>query len=265
MRRHLTIPAALLGLLVVAMPARAQDPVAGNFAIRYDLDSTTLIYPRVIGQGSPFSGPSAGSAPIKTTGSSVSVAAVTAGTNPFANLAVDDVLVVSRATGTTDIRVIVAKADADNVTVDLAVDWSAGFQFRWLDTQTGTSEGDGWINVGNYQSRMITFQLEQISGVTGGIDTRIECRSGGIDTHPTIVWPGASGTAASCGAGTLAGGFCNFTAAGIASRTAVLLNLEEAWRQCRFGMKIGVSETAESVEGDKERITVTFDAVGRAR
>lgn len=257
--------AAAAAFLAAPPSARAQEATAANFALRYDLDSTSLTYPRVMGQNGAFGGSIAGQAPIKTTGSNVAVTAVSAGSNPFASVAIDDVVVVDRGNGVTDVRVVVAKTDADTIEVDTAVDWSAGFSFRWLDTQTGTGDGDGWIKVSGFANRMITFQLEQVSGVTGGIDTRLECRGGAVGAKSTIVWPGSNATAQTCGAGTLASGFCNFTAAGIASHTAILLNLEEAWLQCRFGLKINTSDAAEAAEANKERITITFDGVGRLR
>lgn len=266
LRRLKSWPAVLALLLAAPAAARAQGTATANFAIRYDLDSTTLIYPRVLGQSSPFTGSIDGRVAIKTAGSNTTVDADTASTNPFTNVFTDDVLVVDRGlSAQPDIRTVVARASADSVTIDTAVDWTGGRQFRWYDTQAGSAEGDGWINVSGWLNRQITFYLEQISGVTGGINTRLECRSAGVNAKPVIAWPGAAATAAACGAGTLVGGFCNFTVAGVTSGTAILLNPEERWAQCRFGLKIGTSDAAETVEGDKERITITFDASGRTQ
>jgi hypothetical protein len=259
-------------LSAVAAPVLAQsggDTVGANFSYRKDYDSTSLTFCRLVGQNSnPRGGPIAGTARIKTVGSSVTVTAVTAGQLPFAALGVDDVILVSRpGANAADYRVIATKTDGDNITVDVAVDWSAsatGFEFRWLDDQCGTTDNDGWIETAGNGTKNVKFMLEQISGVTGGIDFDIECRGGGVEAAagigstptPMIVHPGASG---SCAPGTSAGGFCNFTTAGkVSGRIQVAI---PPWVTCdavRVGVAIHTSDAAEPTEADKERITITL-------
>lgn len=264
---------AVLALVLSAGPALAQTaaPTApANFSYRKDYDSTTLTFCKLVGQNSnPRGGTIAGTARIKTTGSSTSVTAVTAGQLPFAALAVDDVIVVTRpGSNAVDWRVIATKTDGDNITVDTAVNWdtTTGFEFRWLDDQCGTTDNDGWIDVqaGGMAAKNVTFMLEQVSGVTGGIDWDIECRGSGIEAAagvggtptPVIVHPGAAG---SCAPGTSAGGFCNFTTAGkVSGRLKVAIPPHVTCDAVRVGVKINTSDAAEPAESDKERLTITL-------
>jgi hypothetical protein len=274
-RQHLApFLAPLVALLLVTpqllAPPRvlAAETKTAQFSYRWDADSTTMTYPKMVGVGgNPWNpGGILGTARIKTTGSSTTVAAVTAGQNPFANLGVDDVIMVTRSTGTgagtSDRRVIVAKASADSVTVDVAVNWdqTTGFVFTWLDFQSGTGDTAGWIDATGYATKTITFQLEQISGVGSGIDVRWECRGQGIGALPNPVHPGSS-AGASCGPGTLASQFCNFTTAGATTgRFSVSIPPDVSnCAQVRIGVAIGTSDAAEAVEGDKERITMWVD------
>lgn len=265
--------AILTLLLVLPAPLFAQSggsTTGANFSYRKDYDSTTLTFCKLVGQNSnPRGGPIAGTARIKTTGSSVTVTAVTAGQLPFAGLTVDDVVLVTRpGAAAADVRVIATKTDGDNITVDLAVDWSAGttgFEFRWLDDQCGTTDNDGWIETAGMSSKNVSFMLEQISGVGGGIDWDIECRDSGLlaaagvggTPTPVVVHPGAAG---SCAPGTSAGGFCNFTVAGkVSGRVKIAIPQAVTCDAVRVGVKINTSDAAEPTEADKERVTITLN------
>lgn len=260
----------LLALLMVSscpiVPAHA-EMYGANFTYRYDIDSTTMTYCKVVGANDqPWNKGSwqlVGLAPIKTTGSSVTVNAVTAGRNPFDPVSAKDIIIVARGGATApDLRVVQSKASADQITVQTAVNWdtTAGFSFKYLRTVCGTTDADGWIDMQTVGPgpKNVTFLLEQISGVTGGIDMHIQCRGSALGDLPNTVHPGAAG---SCSPGTSAGGFCNFTAAGLTTgRLAVAIPDSIVCPLLRVGIKINTSETAETVEADNERITITVNA-----
>lgn len=111
-----------------------------------------------------------GDKPIKTTGSSATVTAVTGGDAPFKYLAVNDVITVQvDATFTT--RTIIAKASDDSVTVDAAVDWDnggAGRHFRWRDVTAvaAPSTTGGLVNISGWQDVMVYVTVETYNFAT---------------------------------------------------------------------------------------------------
>jgi hypothetical protein len=260
MRR--TIAALFLAALL-APSLRADEKVA-NFALLYDLDSTSIIYCRVTGEnGDPFGTPIRATQRLKTSGSSATVVSNVASSGAFALVSVGQILVVDTGVQTTQTRVVTAKASADSITVNAAVDWSAGFGFGFVNQTCGSTAADGWINMDDrFDERTIHFHLGQINGVTGGIDVRVECKDGFLDAQPIRVYPTTSST--DCGGGTTAGGFCNFTTAGITTGD-VDIQVVEPHRACRVGMLIHTSETAESVEADNERITIGLTLVNAGK
>jgi len=125
--------------------------------------------------GDPFGEPLLGTAQIKTTGSSTTVEENVVGTNPFASLAVGDMILVRRGT-VTDRVSITAKASAASITVSSAVDWSAGLDFRWLDLTCGTAVTDGWIGVGAFYNVAVT--VEWVTKAATSLDFQTECAMG---------------------------------------------------------------------------------------
>ena len=244
-----------LFLIAFAIPVRAEEQVA-NFFLLYDLDATSITYCRVTNlNGDPFGGPilvTAGK--LDTSGSSATVVEETVGSNPFAAVAVGDILVASTGDEATKYGVVTAKASSASLTIHTARDWSAGYTFGILRPACGTASTSGWIDIpSGYENKVVGFHLKQINGVTGGIDVRLECKGGYPDAAPNPVYPSSS--TATCGGGTNASGFCNFTTAGITTGNLDIM-IDEAHRSCRVGLLIHTSETAESVEADNERITV---------
>lgn len=243
----------LAGLLVLPNLSYAQETKTGTLFYKFDLDSTSFTYCKVTGlNGAAIDAkPIPNDFKIKTTGSSTSVTENTASTNPFTLLSAGDILVVQRIDGTTDVREIVTRTDAANVVIDSAVDWSGGFFFGWFKQSCGITATDGWIDVQGAESVGITFMLEQVN-VTGGIDVRWECKDSSFANNPVIVYPGETD---GCGGGTLSSGNCNFTTAGITSRTKVVLY--ESWSACRLGVKIGSADDGDDTGANLERINGT--------
>lgn len=259
-----TIKTVLLAALIALLPSLAHAQVkSANFTYKYDLDSTSLTFCKLLGtQANAFGDAVSGSARVKTSGSNVAIVAQTAGQLPFAALAVDDVVVFKRSTNPTvppDLRVVATKTDGDNITVNTAIDLSTsttGFTFDYWKLACGTTDADGWIETGGLSAKLVTFQLDQISGVAGGIDMDVECMGQEMGDEPVVVHPGAAGK---CDPGTSAGGFCNFTTAGkTTGRMSVAVPRDVPCERIRVGLAVHTSDAAEPTEADKERITVTL-------
>ena len=239
--------------LFLAVPAFAEQ-VTGSVLVKYDLDSTTVVYPIMKGAGGrPFSSPISGNAAIKTTGSSATVAAVTASTYPFLDVVVGDILIVNETS-----RLVIARASADSITVDTAIDLSAltgGYTFGFYHVIVGTgADGDGWFHVGDLTSMGIALQIDQMV-VTGGIDVRVECKAAAIGAAPIQVWPycliGVCGT------------YQNISGtAGIADRGAI--GTDVGWQEeCRVGLKIHTADDGGDLTTDREQVTIAFSGIRR--
>lgn len=178
--RKTILALALLAALLLPMGSSAQAPTqAQGFVMwAWDLTDTSYTYCALAGyQGNPFGPPLAGSAAIKTTGSSTNITEVTAGTNPFTYLAVGDMLLVRKVPQTEfDRVVIVTRTDAANVVVNTAVDWSAGYQFYWLDRTCGTAVTNGWFSVGTFTT--IEAQTEWSTKNATSLEMQTECAMG---------------------------------------------------------------------------------------
>lgn len=242
MKRVLALTLALvLALPLVGSTQNVQQ--AANFTYKYDVDSATLTYCRMEGQGGdPFGGSKLGPGTIKTTGASTSVTTNVAAAGPFIDVAVGDVLAVLRtATNTTDYAVVTVKTDDNNITVDASVDWTGGVSWRYWKTRCGTTASDGWIDVGGYSNVLLTVQYEQ--GDLDGLRVRWECRANGIGAGPVIVYPGES---SDCGlGGTLSVDRCNFAAAGLTARLAAQIT-GNTFGACRIGLAFAATDTSDA-------------------
>lgn len=251
----------LLTLLLAAFPLVAFAEVrTASFTIDYNLDSTTLIYCKETGlNGDPFGGTIAGTAKIKSVGSSVNVAEDTVGTNPFALLSVKDVIFVTFPDGTTATRTIVTRTSAAAVVLDVAVDLTGGFAFRWYKTVCGTTAADGWIDVSPYTDKTFIAQYEQ-GDLGGGLDVVWECKGGSPEAAPVGIYPGE---ADGCGGGTLGSGVCNFATATVGTKTN-RFGVENygAWNACRIGIAAHTNDPSD-VGANLERVTISFQ--GRTR
>lgn len=227
--RRLALP---LFLFLIASPGGSQTIQQGNYVgvVDFDLDSTTLTYCR--GAESPIQG----RFNIKTTGSSTTVVAANAGETPFDAVAVGDLIWAAGLR-----RQVATKTDGANITVDTAInlDQAGGWPWSYIAFTCGTTASDGWMPIYRGQMTTIVFELNQVN-VTGGIDVRWECRESVTDAQPVQVFP--------------ASGFNNYTAAGIASRTAVVV--EEPWQECRVGVKINSADDGGDTGANAEKISV---------
>lgn len=228
----------ILALLVLAAaPAFAQQQETGIYNVKYDVDSTSLTYCTVTGQqGSPFGSPNVGPSRIQTSGSSTTVTEVTASSAPFTLLSVGDIIFVKRPgtteAYTTDTAIITAKASGSSITIDSAVDWSAGYAFTWLKTNCGTGATNGWIDVNGYSEKTFVVQWDQ--GDLDSLDWLIECKSSAPGAQPVQVYPDNGGGAA----------YRNFAVAGHEARTAYITSYP--WAACRVGFKAHASDASDA-------------------
>lgn len=249
MKRVLALALALVLALPMVGGSQVQSNSA-NFAYRYDVDSATLTYCRLEGQNSdPYGGSRLGPGTIKTTGSSTSVTTGVAAAAPFIDVAVGDVLSVLRqaASGSpTDNVVVTVRTDDNNVTVDQAVDWSAvapatGFSWRTWKLRCGTSDTDGWIDVGGARTAMLTVEYDQ--GDLDALRVRFECRPYGLGAAPVIVYPGET---SDCGlGGTLSTDRCSFATAGATARLSIVVDPNH-FGVCRVGLAFAATDTSDA-------------------
>lgn len=244
---------ALILLALCPAAALAQETRSANFTYLYDLDATAITYCRMEGvSGNPFGSGIPGPANIQTTGSSATLDAVTAGTNPFVNVAAKDVIAVRSQDGSTALRVVISKASSDQIVVN-AVITIVNSPFQFYKHVCGTTAESGWIDVGNYVNRSIVFSIAQVA-VTGGIDVRVECRDPGIGSPPVQIFP--SCTTGACGTVQAYTGI-----AGITSTTKIVI--PEPTGSCRVGMLINSADDGGDLTTNTEQITITF--AGRTR
>lgn len=259
MRRLLALALALVLALPIAGTGQVQS-LAANFTYRYDVDSATLTYCRLEGANNdPYAGSRLGQGTIKTTGSSTSVTTGVAAAGPFIDSAVGDVLSVLRqsASGSpTDNVVITVRTDDNNVTVDQAVDWSAvapatGFSWRTWKLRCGTTDNDGWIDVGGARTALLTVQYDQ--GDLDALRVRFECKGYGLGAAPVIVYPGE---ASDCGlGGTLSTDRCSFATAGATARLSIVVDPNH-FGACRIGLAFAATDTSDA-GANLERVTAS--------
>jgi len=234
--------AVLLALLFASVSVHAQttgtDQVA-NYMYKYDLDSATLTFCKLIGrEGDPYGGDKTGSGLVKTTGSSTSITENTVGQNPFTDVAVGDMLVFRRPTGVVDRRIVVTRTDAANIVVETAIDLSGGVAFRFRTLTCGTTATDGWVDASGSDHITVVYQIDQ-QNTTTGIDFRVDCRGPGPGASAVQVYP--------------ATGFVTDTTATIANQHAVAVN--GRWSACRVGVKLTSTDDGGDTGANAEQIT----------
>jgi len=254
---------SMLGLIVVALTlplAFAEQQQVGSTMIRYDVDSTTLTYCRANGvNGDVFGSPISGPARVKTTGSSTTVESHVALSGALTPVIARDIVFVRPPATVGEIfaagyaAVVTVKTDANTVTVDPAVDWSAtgGYAYTYLKTTCGTTVNDGWVNVAGATKASITIQYDQ--GDLDALAWRFECKQNTPGSVPITVYPSEGDDCGS--AGTLVAGFCEFATPGPTAN----LTWQEfgAWGSCRIGFKDKTTDTSEA-GANLERVTGTI-------
>lgn len=219
-------------LLALALPAAAQGERTAHFAIGYDVGSDTMTFCVMQGQqNDPWGGPFVSNIPIDTAGSSTSVSAVTATTEPFARLEIGDAIFVQTTddVGARELRWITAKADDDNVTVNAVIDLTAGYSFQYLLLACGTDAASGWIKVESQKTVTMTVIYE--AGDLGALEVIWEGRDESLVGTPVQIYPGPS---SDCGFGTLSTDVCSYTSTGDVQAVKVTHN---TFSRVRLGLR----------------------------
>ncbi len=236
-----------LGLaLFLASPAMAQvQSKTAHFQGAVDLDATSYTYCVVSTQGGPWTAPQDGRVSIKTSGSSATVTAVTAATNPFEQITVGDILYLRHRNDKADIRYVTAKATNDSVTVNTAIDISSGVPFSWQDVTCGTGVTAGWIPANEWHEINVIWQIDQMNATS--IDVIIHGRDETLGPVPTTIYPDPADSASTieCKKG-------NFTAINTCK-----LVVTGVWDFIRIGFKINTDDGSDT-GADAESITASL-------
>ena len=240
------IAAAILAVLAYCAPAYAQPAVMQAqpslpVLADHDLTATSFTYGCYTGQFDSPLGPTRDNAhvKIKTVGSSTTVTSYTTGTNAFDLISVGDLLYVSTSGatpgGTDDgtrgrmlVLVVTARASADSITVNTAVDLSLGYYFRWRKFTTSTGATSCWIPVKGVTAGNFVVQIDQIQATS--IDYQLECKADAPTAGIVIVSGPTNKTAAFAGA----------------------ITFSDPWAFCRMGFKV-------NTDTGVQKITVTLE------
>lgn len=248
-----TIAALLLALLpAVAMAQSSSAPQVRKAILfsNYDLDATDPTYCVFTGvNGSPFGGALPGGAPVSTSGSSTTVAATTASTNPFANVAVGDILyVLSSGPQTTPVvRYVTARASADSITVDTAITLTAA-SFTFKRRTCGTAATSGWVDVSTCWDAKIAWRVAQ-QDTTGGISVTVRCKDNDDSGVGTLVYPPTN-----------TGGVreCEDTGIFATTTTGCAVTIPEGWDSCRLGLEIVTADDGADTTSHAEQISANL-------
>ena len=168
---------------------------------------------------------------------STTVAAVTASSNPYAQVAVGDLLLF-QVGGVSYERKVTARASADSVTVSSTITLpAAGVTFRFKRMYFSRNPLDVLaVPVSGYQTMLLDWSVDANAN-TGGVVTSLEC------TQERVEFPGASrwvelSTTTVASAGTKAN-----------TSESINLNLLP-YSYCRFGLKFGTGDDADAADED---------------
>lgn len=256
-RRLAYVAAPLLAVLLVPAPElegqTAGTQVTGYLVAHFDPDSSTPTGCRVQGTGTPPQ-PVNISAPVKTTGSSVTIAAVTAGTNPFSGLAVGDALVLRSSTAGSRpvLRSIITYTSADSVDVDTAIDVGTSSSASYLKQTCTTGNEAGWSSTSGLRNISVQVQIAQ-QNTTTGIDVTVECRADVAGSLPVQVYPDNSTGAAKK----------TYTTADLQARTIVSI---QPWVNCgQIRVLISLNSTDDGTDTGVNRELVDAYLTGDRR
>lgn len=236
MKKLVCLLAAALAIASSAMSYNENRSV--DLFYKLDVSSAGYTYYVMRGRGGdPYGEPVQVTVPIKTTGSSTTIAAVTASTNPFAGLAVGDVIYITEPGGAGPLqskRVIVTYTNADTIVVDAAITIPAtGTTFGYKKRTGGTADTDGWFTVSGYAS--LTSVLDAVTVNAASIEMSLECRIG--TSSPTRICSSPGTTV------------CSSTVQATAAGAFPFAVWSGAFSACRVGTKVTGDAGAQSVSG----------------
>jgi hypothetical protein len=232
--------------LACAPLAWAVDPTP--LAFKWDLTGTSYTFPRYCTfphVASVMTCPGAGVAPIDgngvskkaTTASASSTTVTSQNTNGvFANVGVGDLIIFNQppiilstgAIGGPQMRVVTAAASSDSITVDTAITIDTpGVSFRWWKFNQGAGAEDGWIAFPPHGNLTVNFPVDTLNATS--LDYQVQCRAC-INDRCLSPWVAAGPT--------------NIVAATPSQRVSIV---NEAWNQCRVGMKLNTDTGVQSI------------------
>lgn len=196
-KKSLIVRATLALLALVAItPVHADNVIVRHTTLlrKYDVAATSYTY-TILGDQNASLAPVGGAGvtgwdgpgtavnkKIKTTGSQTTPVPTVALSVPFQGRAVNDLLLLQAPNpGTTDNslveyeRAITVFTDANTITVDTALDISAGYTFRYKRFFTGTATTDAWFDISGYRDFSVQFDVDTINATS--LDSVIECRT----------------------------------------------------------------------------------------
>jgi hypothetical protein len=243
---------ALLPMLAAAQSTSAPNVRKAILASKYDLDSTSYIYCMFTGvNASPWGGALPGGAPVSTSGSSTTVAATTASTGPFTDVAVGDILYILSSGPQTApvVRYVTARASADSITVDTAITLTAA-TFTFKRRSCGTAASSGWVDVSTAWDVKVAWRISQ-QDTTGGISIVVYCKDNDDSGTGTRVYPpnNTGGTRE-----------CEDTGIFATTTTGCAVTIPEGWDSCRLGMKIVTADDGADTTTHTEQVYANIRA-----
>lgn len=203
-----------------------QEGQAAVWFSAYDVPNTSYTYCVTSGQlGNPWGPATRVAIPVGTSGSSTTVAAITASSAPFATVAVGDVLYFQTDPyGAVSTRYVTAKASSDSITINSAITLSAsaGYPFQYKHVACGTAATDGWIGVNQFTTKAIQLCVSTLNATS--ITFSVEAKIAGAPSSATLLTPAYTATG------------CN------------VYSVPEQVDQLRVGVKLAGDAGAQSVD-----------------
>ena len=183
--------------------------------------------------------------PVTTAGVSYTiVVGVNAADDPFAGLAVGDLLIFQIG-GQSYERKITTYTSADQVTINQEINIpAAGIPFRWKKMFFSTNpQNIMYIPVSGYRTALLDWSVDAVAD-TGGIVTLFQCTQERVE-FPTARWVQLSTTTVATG--------------GTQGNTSESVNLELLpYTYCRFGIRHGTGDDADGGANEDINATVTL-------
>jgi len=239
-----------VGLLALAVAASAEQNKVGWFNVRYDLDSTSMIYCIVPGGtvNSPFDHQGKPGYATVTAAASTTLESAVALAGAFTGVSAGDLLLIEQPPGTVYPRTVLAVASVNSITIDEAITVTAA-KYTFYTPVCGTGASSGWIHIGNLSDATVSVMFKQINTTTG-VDVRIEGAMGvpdGANLNITQLWPTDKTVA---GAATTQ----TFTTAGITSN--IMVSIPEALDYVRVGLDLTSTDDGTDTTTAAEQISV---------
>ena len=174
---------------------------------------------------------------IKTSGSSVSITSGVASSGAFTFVQPQDLITFS-ISGEVFERVVVTKADANNITVDEVVNIVTPVGYAYKHLLEGPDAENGWMGSQDFSSVSFIFNAEQIGDTIHEI---VQCRVGGAGSTVVTVLDSTVATA------------------GIQTQTIDLSLI--GYQACRAGLRFDTNDGGGDAGGELEIIQVQFTGV----